>query len=149
MHNNRRHYRVVADEVIDEQLDQIDDMPEDDAADDAQVDVAPEASELLFEAEDVAELIAEVTGSDVEVTVDEDTVKFTVDDVDYTVAAEGNEEILESSRIYNKKSIKASVRRPVKSATQVAPKRAVAKPVQEKAPAQEKRPVRRVSRTTR
>jgi len=146
MRNNRRHYRVFADEAIDEELDQIDAMPEDIddvAEEDAQVDVAPEASELLFEAEDVAELIAEVTGSDVEVTVDEDSVKFTVDDVDYTVAAEGDEEILESSRIYNKKSIKASVRRPVKSATQVAPKKAVARP------AQEKRPVRRTSRTTR
>lgn len=145
MRNNRRHYRVVADEVIDENLDQIDMPAEDDVADDeAQVDVAPEATELLFEAEDVAELIAEVTGSDVEVTVDDDTVKFTVDDVDYTVAAEGDEEILESSRIYNKKSIKASVRRPVKSSTQPAPKRAVARPA---APA--KAPVRRVSRTTR
>lgn len=148
MRNNRRHYRVVADEVIDENLDQIDDMPaEDDAADEAQVDVAPEATELLFEAEDVAELIAEVTGSDVEVTVDEDTVKFTVDDVDYTVAAEGDEEILESSRIYNKKSIKASVRRPVKSSTQPAPKRAVSRPAAPAAPAQKS--VRRVSRTTR
>ena len=144
MRNNRRHYRVFADEAIDEELDQIDAMPEDDVAEDgAMVDVAPEASELLFEAEDVAELIAEVTGSDVEVTVEEDSVKFTVDDVDYTVAAEGDEEILESSRIYNKKSIKASVRRPVKSSTQVAPKRAIAKP------ADAKRPVRRVSRTTR
>lgn len=144
MRNNRRHYRVVADEIIDENLDQIDVTPDDveDVADDAQVDVAPEASELLFEAEDVAELLAEVTGDDVEVTVDEDSVKFTVGDVDYTVAAEGDEEILESSRIYNKKSIKASVRRPVKSSTQAAPKRAVARPA---APAQ--KPVRRVSRT--
>ena len=51
-----RRNRVVADEEI------------------GVVDVAPEASDLLFEAEDVAELVAEVTGQDVEVAVDEDAV---------------------------------------------------------------------------
>lgn len=64
----------------------------------ADVSVAPEATELVFEAEDVAELVAEVTGEDVEVVADEDAVTFSVGDTDYTVEAEGQEEILESSR---------------------------------------------------
>lgn len=63
-----------------------------------EVAVDPEATELVFETEDVAELVAEVTGEDVEVVADEDAVTFTVGDTDYTVEAEGQEEILETSR---------------------------------------------------
>ena len=37
-----------------------------------------EATDLLFEADDVAELVAEVTGEDVEVTSDENQVVFAV-----------------------------------------------------------------------
>lgn len=62
------------------------------------VDVAPEASDLLFEAEDVAELIAEVTAQPVEVTVDDDTVEFAIGDDVYTVTPEGDEEIVEDSK---------------------------------------------------
>ena len=76
------------------------------------VDVAPEASDLLFEAEDVAELIAEVTGKDVAVTADEDKVKFEVGDEEFTVEADGDEEILENTRkaLKGKKPVRASRR---------------------------------------
>lgn len=76
------------------------------------VEVAPEATELVFEAEDVAQLVAEVTGQDVEVEADEDSVIFTVGDFDYTVEPEGTEEILESSSkvLCGSKSVRASSR---------------------------------------
>lgn len=82
------------------------------------VDIDPEAADLLFEAEDVAELIMEVTGQDVAVTVDDDEVKFEVGEDEFTVTAEGDEEILESTRrpLKNKKTVKASrnAKRPAK-----------------------------------
>lgn len=72
---------------------------------DEEVAVAPEAADLLFEAEDVAELIAEVTDKVVEVTADGDEVTFAVGDAEagedveeYAVTAEGDEEVLEASR---------------------------------------------------
>lgn len=76
------------------------------------VDVAPEATELVFETEDVAQLVAEVTGEDVEVEADEDSVVFTVGDFDYTVEPEGDEEILEASTkvLRGKKPVRASSR---------------------------------------
>lgn len=75
--------------------------------------VAPEATDLLFEAEDVAELIAEVTGEAVEVTADDETVTFAVGDTEFTVEAEGTEEILETSTkvLRGKKPVKASTAR--------------------------------------
>lgn len=87
------------------------------------VDVAPEASDLLFEAEDVAELVAEVTGQEVSVTVEDDVVTFEVGEDAYAVEAEGDEEILETTRrpLKGKSSVKASRRvargnrRPVRS----------------------------------
>ena len=77
-----------------------------------EVEVAPEATELVFETEDVAQLVAEVTGEDVEVEADENSVVFTVGDYDYTVEPEGDEEILESSTkvLCGKKSVRASSR---------------------------------------
>ena len=83
---------------------------EDEIIDEEAVDVAPEASDLLFEAEDVAELVAEVTGEDVAVTADNDVVTFEVGDDEFVVEAEGDEEILESTRkpLKGKKSVKAS-----------------------------------------
>lgn len=74
------------------------------------VDVAPEASDLLFEAEDVAELVAEVTGEDVAVTAEDDVITFEVGDDQYIVEAEGDEEILESTKVNRagKKAVKAS-----------------------------------------
>lgn len=75
--------------------------------------VAPEASDLLFEAEDVAELVAEVTGEPVEVTADDTTVTFAIGEDEFTVEAEGNEEILETARrpLRNKKPVAASTNR--------------------------------------
>lgn len=100
--------RVVAeDEMIKDEI--VEDV---DAGEDAGVvEVDPEATELLFEAEDVAELLAEVTGQDVEVTVnDDDTVDFGVGEDIYTVSAEGDEELLEASTRVLKKSVSASTK---------------------------------------
>ena len=96
---------VAEDEILDEVVDEV--------AEDAQVEVDPEATELLFEAEDVAELVAEITGQDVEVSVnDNDTVDFTIGEDVYTVSAEGDEEILEAStRVLKKKDVKASTQK--------------------------------------
>lgn len=77
-----------------------------------EADVAPEATDLLFETEDVAQLLAEVTDSEVTADVDEDTdaIVFTVNDEEYVVEPEGDEEILEATRrpLRGKKSVKAS-----------------------------------------
>lgn len=92
--------------------------------------VAPEATDMLFEAEDVAELVAEVTGQDVTVEVDDadDSVIFTVGEEEFTVEPEGDEEILESSRksLANKKSVRASkvpARKPVRASRKAASRR--------------------------
>lgn len=82
-----------------------------------EIEVAPEVTDLLFEAEDVAELVAEVTGQPVEVTAEGDAVTFAVGEgeaVDeYTVTADGDEELVESSvSVRGKRSIRAS-RRPM------------------------------------
>lgn len=111
-----RRRNIKADEMVDEEI--IDDAPVDDA-EVGGVDVAPEATDLLFEAEDVAELVAEVTGEEVAVTVDDDAVTFEVGEDVFTVEPEGDEEILEATRkpLRNKKSVKASKvmkRRPAK-----------------------------------
>lgn len=102
-----RTHKVVAEDEIVEDVP-VEDVP---VEEDAVVEVDPAATELVFEAEDVAELIAEVTGEAVEVTVDDDQVVFAVADQEFTVTPEGDEEILESSRkvLRNKKSVKASV----------------------------------------
>ena len=84
------------------------------------VEVDPEATELLFETEDVAQLLAEVTDEEVAVDVDDDTeeIVFTVGEDEYTVEPEGDEELLEASaRICRgRKSVKASTRRKVAGA---------------------------------
>lgn len=74
------------------------------------VDIAPEASDLLFEADDVAELLAEVTGEDVSIEADEDQVIFGIGDDEFTIEAEGDEEILENTRkpLRGKASVRAS-----------------------------------------
>lgn len=85
----------------------------------ADTDVAPEATELLFEAEDVAELVAEVTGQPVEVQADENTAEFTIGEEVYTVEAEGDEEVLEASTrvLKSRKPISASTQRAKSSKT--------------------------------
>ena len=79
-----------------------------------EVEVTPEATDLLFETEDVAELVSEVTEQEVTAEVTDDgAVEFTVgeDDV-YTVTPEGDEEVLEAVKkpFKGKKSVKASVK---------------------------------------
>lgn len=78
------------------------------------VDVAPEVTDILFETEDVAELLAEVTDSEVVAEIDEDSdaIVFTVDGDEYIVEPDGDEEILEAVRrpFNDKKSVKASRR---------------------------------------
>lgn len=107
--------RIVADEELDMQ------MPEMDG-----VDVAPEATDLLFEAEDVAELIAEVTAQPVEVEVADDgeSVVFAVGEDEFVVEPEGDEEVLEAVRrpLRSKRPVKAS-RRPVKASRKLPPAR--------------------------
>lgn len=83
---------------------------------DEEINVAPEATDLLFEAEDVAELVAEVTGEVVDVTADGEQVVFAIGEgegaEEYTVTAEGDEEVLESSRrsLRGKRTVSASRR---------------------------------------
>lgn len=100
--------RIVADE-------EIIDTPAADDSTEGTVNVAPEATDLLFEAEDVAELIAEVTGEAVEVEIadETDTVTFTVGNNEFVVEAEGNEEILEAVRknVRGKKAVTASTKK--------------------------------------
>lgn len=74
------------------------------------VSVDPEATDLLFEAEDVAQLVAEVTGEDVEVTIDDeaDNVSFAVGEDIYTVEPDEDVDVLESCKTPKKSSVKAS-----------------------------------------
>lgn len=78
----------------------------------ADTEVAEEAVDLLFETNDVAELIAEVTGEDVDVTADGEVVEFSVGDETYTCSAEPGDETVESStRVRTKRRVAASTRR--------------------------------------
>lgn len=83
------------------------------ANDNMDTTVAPEATDLLFEAEDVAELVAEVTGEPVEVTAEDDAVTFAVGEDEYIVEADGDEEVLEATRknVRGKRAVAASTRR--------------------------------------
>lgn len=115
--------RIVANEdLVDESV--VENEPEVDeevVPDDAgEVTVDPEATDLLFEAEDVAELIAEVTGQEVEVSVEDDLVEFAIGEDVYTVEAEGDEELLEAStkKVFKgKKSVAASTQKRVAATT--------------------------------
>ena len=78
-----------------------------------EVTITDEASELLFETQDVADLLAEVTGEDVDVTADEEEVTFAIGDDEFVVTPDEDEEILECKRV-TKKAVKASKRRPVR-----------------------------------
>lgn len=90
------------------------------------VDVDPEATELVFETQDVAELIAEVTGNDVEVVADENEVTFTVGDTDFTVEAEGGEEVLEASTaIRRRNAVRANTRNSAQNRRNVSASRSV------------------------
>ncbi len=88
---------IIEDEIIDEEIPEGD--FEENIEDQGEVFVDESASELLFETEDVAELVAEITGMDVDVTVDDeaDSVTFGVGEEEYTITPEGDEEVVESS----------------------------------------------------
>ena len=62
------------------------------------VPVMDDPGELLFEATDVADLLAEVTGEDVNMDMDDNVVVFTVGEDEYTIEPEGDEEVLEEAR---------------------------------------------------
>lgn len=78
------------------------------AAEDVDIEVAPEATDILFEAEDVAELLAEVTEQVVEVNVDGEDVIFNVGEDEFVVTPDGDEEIVETSRKVLKKAVEAA-----------------------------------------
>lgn len=95
-----------------------------------EVEVAPEATALLFETEDVAELVAEATGEVVTADVSEDgeTVVFEVGEGEeaevFEVTADGDEEVLEAStrvigRRVNASTRRNRARRPVKASRQI------------------------------
>lgn len=101
---NRRMIR--SDEEIDDiEMDDID-LPDED------IDVEDEIQEeeILFEASDVAEILAEVTDEPVDYTVDDETteVTFTVGDDEITVTPEGTEEVVEESTRVRGRKIAAS-----------------------------------------
>ena len=73
------------------------------------VEVEPEATDLLFEVTDVADVLAEVTGEDVVVEADGDVAEFTIGDEVFTVEAEGDEEILEARKVRGR-AVKASTK---------------------------------------
>lgn len=124
--------RIVADdEILEDDVDMVDEGAGEefpDGGSEEDIVVAPEASELLFEAEDVAELVAEITGEAVEVTAEEDTVTFAVGEDEFVVEAEGDEEVLEA------------IRKPLRGKRTVSASRKVNRPAPRKATA--KRPVK-------
>ena len=82
----------------------------------AETEVAEDVVELLFEANDVADLISDVTGEDVTVESDGDVVEFTVGEETFTCEPdEGADTVESSTRILRRKAVKASTRRPVRA----------------------------------
>lgn len=84
--------KIVADDEIMEQ-------PVDQVADD--VDVEPSAAEMLFEAEDVADILAEVTGQPITVEVADDASQCVigVGEDEFTIDAEDAEQINEAEPV--------------------------------------------------
>lgn len=81
----------------------------------AETEVAETAQDLLFEAEDVAELLAEVTGEDVKVEADETEVTFDVAGEKFTCEADEGDEVVESSSRMRRGARKISAsRRPMR-----------------------------------
>lgn len=125
----RKGTRVVANDELME--DVVDDAADGEELDDEEVTIDPEASDLLFEAEDVAELLAEVSGEAVEVSVDDDKVEFAVGELVLVAEAEGDEE-----------ELVAATRRPLAGKRKVSATRKVAAA---KKPVKASRTVRRVA----
>ena len=114
-----------------DEIEEIDDIDVDDVDfDDADFEDAPvEESEILFEAEDVAEVLAEATGEPVDYTVDDETteVTFTVGENEITVTPEGDEEVVEESTRVRGRKIAASRKMMRKPARRVAASRRIRK----------------------
>lgn len=93
--------KIVADDEIMEQ-------PVDQVADD--VDVEPAAAEMLFEAEDVADILAEVTGQPITVEVADDASQCVigVGEDEFTIDAEDAEEINEAEPVPEEKPVAES-----------------------------------------
>lgn len=111
-----------------DEIEEIDDVDVD--FDDADFEDAPvEESEILFEAEDVAEVLAEATGEPVDYTVDDETteVTFTVGENEITVTPEGDEEVVEESTRVRGRKIAASRKMMRKPARRVAASRRIRK----------------------
>lgn len=88
----RNKKKIVADdEIIEKPVDQV--------AND--VDVEPSAAEMLFEAEDVADILAEVTGQPITVEVADDASQCVigVGDDEFTIDAEDAEQINEAAPV--------------------------------------------------
>lgn len=108
---------IKADDEIDETVDDVDTAVEEEA-------------DLLFESEDVAELLAEVTGEAVDMEVTDDAVVFTVGDEEFEITPEGDEESLEACTKTRKRAVQAATktrsartrRGAVKASTQTAGK---------------------------
>ena len=85
--------KIVAD-------DEIMEKPVDQVADD-EVAVEPAAAEMLFEAEDVADILAEVTGQPITVEVADDASQCVigVGDDEFTIDAEDAEQINEAAPV--------------------------------------------------
>ena len=112
-------------EIEDIDVEDIDDADFDDA-DFEEPEI--EESEILFEASDVAEVLAEATGEPVDYTVDDETteVTFTVGENEITVTPEGDEEVVEESTRVRGRKIAAS-RKMSKPAKKVAASRRIRK----------------------
>lgn len=114
-----------------DEIEEIDDIDVDDVDfDDADFEDAPvEESEILFEAEDVAEVLAEATGEPVDYTVDDETteVTFTVGENEITVTPEGDEEVVEESTRVRGRKIAASRKMMRQPARRVAASRRIRK----------------------
>lgn len=74
----------------------------------ANSEVAAEAAELLFETQDVADLIAEVTGEAVTVEADGTVATFEIGDEVFTVEGDEDDEVVEASTKFKKRPVKAS-----------------------------------------
>lgn len=70
--------------------------------------VEPEDVGFMFDAEDVADLVSEVTGEEVEIAVEDDAVTFTVGEDEYTVEPDEGAEVMEMTRVPAKKTAVAA-----------------------------------------
>lgn len=113
----RASQQIKADEDLD--TEDVDNTPDVEEDVDTDVDVAPEAADLLFETDDVAQLVADVTQQpvDVEVSDDNNSVDFTVGDDVYTVESDDSDEIVEC--YHPKKSAKVAASKRVGSKKRV------------------------------